>query len=37
MAALRMLIERMVVCQVILVNPAHAVSDPRHKQKKGKT
>ncbi len=37
LAALRMLFDWLVVCQVIPVNPAHAVRGPKHSVRKGKT
>ena len=37
LAALRMLFDWMVVGQVILTNPAHAVRGPKHSQRRGKT
>jgi integrase len=37
LAALRMLFDRMVVGQILPVNPAHAVRGPKHTQRRGKT
>jgi integrase/recombinase XerD len=37
LAALRMLFDWMVVGQVLLVSPAHAVRGPKHSQRRGKT
>ncbi len=37
LAALRMLFDWMVVGQIIPTNPAHAVREPKHSQRRGKT